>query len=516
LRAGFALLAAALAPVLLVAQDDDYGPPEGYYDAVEAASGEELKAELNARISGHASVTYTQARDNFRLIDADPEQANYIFLLYSGFSIPYTAGFWNREHVFPQSFGTGSTASSAFSDGPGYTDLHHLFPADGGVNSARSNLYFDYSANGGSPVNNAPGSTRDADSFEPRDADKGRVARVMLYMDVRYEGEDLENPFGDRTPDLRLGNFPNPNTYTMGRLDPLLEWNRKYAPDARERRRNHLIQQGGQIGLRTFAGQGNRNPFVDYPELADAVHVAGQYVTTGTWRVAHFSLAELDDPEIAGDLADPDNDGLPNLIELSANLDPRADDAAAGPRFRRNAAGSAFLAFSRLNEFAASGLEYRVEYSQFPLLSAEWVELEFTEQDVQASPGEWAESVSIGDYLLPASDLPYWLRLRVLRHWPLDHPGAAVSEPFRGAGWERSPWLGLYADGGFPAVYGLETGWLVVTESTRDAIRLWHPAAGWLLSSAELFPFVFNPQDGTWYAFDRRSGLPQPRPVPAG
>jgi endonuclease I len=507
-----ALLAAGLPAA---AQAGEYAPPADYYAPAEGLAGEGLKAALNAVITGHSSLTYSQVWDNIRLIDADPDQANNIFLIYSGFSIPYTSGIWNREHVFPQSFGTGSTSSSAFSNGPGYTDLHHLFPSDSGVNSARSNLYFDYSVNGQS-VPNAPGVTRDNDSFEPNDGDKGRIARVMFYMDVRYEGEDLERPTGSQTPNLRLGNFPNRNTYTMGRLDPLLEWNRKFGPDQRERRRNHLIQEGGRIGLRNYAGQGNRNPFVDYPELADAIYIADQYVTRGTWRITHFSFEELDDPVISGDLADPDGDGLVNLIELSANLDPQADDAVGGPQFVRAGNGSAFLNFSRLNEFAASGIEYRVEYSTHPLLSGEWSELVFDEQDVQAAPGQWTESLGIGDYLLPASELPYWLRLRVLRLWPVNDPAEAVSEPFRGMGWAQSPWLGQYADGAYPVVFGLETGWLHIAPGDRDSIRLWHPSAGWLLSDAGLFPFVFNPNDGGWYQFVREGVQPELRPVPAG
>lgn len=68
--------------------------------------------------------------------------------------------------------------------GPG-TDLHHLRPADVQVNGIRGNLDFD---NGGSAVTGGGGSRVDSDSFEPRDADKGDVARMILYMAVRYEG----------------------------------------------------------------------------------------------------------------------------------------------------------------------------------------------------------------------------------------------------------------------------------------------------------------------------------------
>ena len=41
-----------------------------------------------------------------------------------------------------------------------------------------------------SAVSGAPGNYTDSDSFEPRDAVKGDVARMILYMAVRYEGGD--------------------------------------------------------------------------------------------------------------------------------------------------------------------------------------------------------------------------------------------------------------------------------------------------------------------------------------
>ena len=77
--------------------------------------------------------------------------------------------------------------------------MHHLRPEDVTVNSTRGNKDFD---NGGSAVAEAPGNCTDADSFEPRDAVKGDVARMILYMAVRYEGDD-------GWPNLELNNSVN-------------------------------------------------------------------------------------------------------------------------------------------------------------------------------------------------------------------------------------------------------------------------------------------------------------------
>ncbi|WP_185893689.1 PfkB family carbohydrate kinase, partial [Streptomyces sp. WAC08241] len=79
---------------------------------------------------------------------------------------------WNREHVWAKSHGDFGTAT-----GPG-TDIHHLRPEDVAVNSVRGNKDLD---NGGSPVGEAPENTADSDSFEPRDAVKGDVARMIFY-----------------------------------------------------------------------------------------------------------------------------------------------------------------------------------------------------------------------------------------------------------------------------------------------------------------------------------------------
>ncbi len=175
-----------------------------------------------------------------------------MILLYSGKSRSKTLnggdlGDWNREHVWAKSHGDFGTST-----GPG-TDLHHLRPADVQVNSIRGNKDFDW---GGSAVSGAPGNYTDADSFEPRDAVKGDVARMILYMAVRYEGDDY-------WPDLEPNNsVSNGSAPYHGRLSVLKQWNELDPPDAFEKRRNEVIYQ---------SYQGNRNPFIDHPEWVEAI-----------------------------------------------------------------------------------------------------------------------------------------------------------------------------------------------------------------------------------------------------
>ena len=96
-------------------------------------------------------------------------------------------------------------------------------------------------------------------TFEPRDDVKGDVARMIFYMDLRYEGGGVE-------PDLEVvdyislqDNYPSPE---MGRLSTLLQWHEEDPPDAFERNRNEVI----------YSWQGNRNPFIDRPEFVNFMY----------------------------------------------------------------------------------------------------------------------------------------------------------------------------------------------------------------------------------------------------
>ncbi|MFE7507628.1 endonuclease I family protein [Promicromonospora sp. NPDC057488] len=226
--------------------------PSGYYDSAEGLTGEALKAELNDIISVSDSVSYSEVWDGLMASDEDPANPDNVILLYTGESRAKglnggDVGDWNREHVWAKSHGDFGTAT-----GPG-TDLHHLRPADVQVNGIRGNKDFD---DGGSAVSGAPGNYTDSDSFEPRDDVKGDVARMILYMAVRWEGEDS---FADLEPNDTVNNGSAPY---HGKLSTLLEWNDADPVSAFEANRNDVIYEQFQH---------NRNPFIDHPEWADAI-----------------------------------------------------------------------------------------------------------------------------------------------------------------------------------------------------------------------------------------------------
>jgi endonuclease I len=158
----------------------------------------------------------------------EAEIAGYEMLLEA--QLPY-----NCEHVVPQSW--------FFRREPMRGDLHHLFACESGCNSFRSNIpYFDFEDFG--EATRSECGKRVGNKFEP-DAGKGAVARAVFYFLVRYPGliDDMENEF------------------ELQRLPFLLGWHNHYPVTEYELHRNQAI----------FARQGNRNPFIDFPQWANQV-----------------------------------------------------------------------------------------------------------------------------------------------------------------------------------------------------------------------------------------------------
>ncbi|MCX5048361.1 MULTISPECIES: endonuclease I family protein [unclassified Streptomyces] len=245
------LTAPALTATSAAATTTDYDST--YYKNAVGKTGTSLKSSLHTIISANVSkISYSDVWNALKVTDQDPNNSNNVILLYSGVSRAKSlsggdTGDWNREHVWAKSHGDFGEVT-----GPG-TDLHHLRPADVTVNSVRGNKDFD---NGGSTVSNGGGSLTDSDSFEPRDADKGDVARMILYMAVRYDGGD---GFADLEPNEKVNNGTNP---FIGKLSVLKEWSDEDPPSAFEEHRNQVIYD-------TY--QHNRNPFIDHPEWVDAI-----------------------------------------------------------------------------------------------------------------------------------------------------------------------------------------------------------------------------------------------------
>ncbi len=232
-------------------------PSDGYYSKVDTSNPAAIRATLHQTIAKARRLSYAEVWEALAYTDADPASVGHVRLIYSGTTVPVehwerpgtTASqdeVWNREHVWPKSKGFPNQGQAA------HTDIHHLRAADKNVNSTRGNKDFD---EGGQAVPQAPGARHDSDSFEPPDADKGAVSRMIMYMVVRYEGDGA-------TGNLELSrSVTKSGQPSVGRLCTLLAWHRKFPVDDFERRRNDRVQEV----------QGNRNPFVDHPDWAEAI-----------------------------------------------------------------------------------------------------------------------------------------------------------------------------------------------------------------------------------------------------
>ncbi len=234
--------------------------PVGYYDSLEGKSGAVLKQAIQDIIANPAVVHAQNYGDiQYILDDADqnPLNSNQVWLMYveqgrSKYKFQSTAsnvGSWNREHIFPQSRGGYTDGTSSTPDGinvwlptnaddimAGHGDAHHIRAEDGPENTARSNR--DY----GSDYNGPAGS---------QGSWHGDVARALFYMAVRYNALSLVN--GDPAD--------TPGNHIMGDLASLLAWNHSDPRDDFEMHRNNVI----------YTWQFNRNPFIDYPDLADYI-----------------------------------------------------------------------------------------------------------------------------------------------------------------------------------------------------------------------------------------------------
>ena len=232
--------------------------PDHLYGATEGLAGEDLKRRLREITGNHTVFKYSATLSLVKHVHEDPANPDNVILVYSRRSAPkddyHRVGaetIWDREHVLPKSYGAQKGRIST-------SDLHNLFPSIIPNNSTRGNLYFDESDVRAEVPPLAPGCSYDLDSWEPPDEVKGDLARVIFYMDTRYDGSDTRT-------DIALGEVADAANGTFGKLSTLLAWHRADPVSDDERRRNDRI----------FSVQGNRNPFVDRPEFVEAVYSGG-------------------------------------------------------------------------------------------------------------------------------------------------------------------------------------------------------------------------------------------------
>ena len=278
-----------------------------YYASIDGTSGKQLLDAIQqvAKI-GYRTEDFRYDSCWFAFKHTDIRPDGYIWEIYSDCVFEYEKDRtsatsqtgeckgYNREHAMCQSwFGTTSLAgkemSSSKKNSPG-SDIFHIYPASYGMNSRRGNRPYgevqtaaNTSGNGtlyGTPItsksvaNSVAGVyveghiTQSTNVLEPADEYKGDIARSYFGTMVKWAGEwvfnknELGNIIFDATIDADTHYGPENNYgFTDYGLALMLSWHRQDPVSQKEIDRNNGIQKT----------QGNRNPFIDYPYLAEFI-----------------------------------------------------------------------------------------------------------------------------------------------------------------------------------------------------------------------------------------------------
>ena len=220
-----------------------------YYKNIDFSAAEGLNGKLRQDItdliypngwytySGTGTGTLSQI---LQQADADPTNSSNMIYLYTRDSVTKNAASsWNREHCWPQSL-----SNNCWGESKAGTDILHIRPTYNSTNSSRSNdIYADVNKASPRTYEGMTFGYGSGTKFEPLDAVKGDVARIIMYIWVAY------HDYYSNLPAI---------TNVFESFDTLLRWHTQDKPDALEGNRNNVAQS---------SDQGNRNPFVDHPEL---------------------------------------------------------------------------------------------------------------------------------------------------------------------------------------------------------------------------------------------------------
>lgn len=234
--------------------------PAGYYYFAKNKKKAELKTALHTYCAPMKELNYGSGPgftwEGFYNTDRNAD--NSVMDMYSN-TVRRFSGFssiegLHIEHSFPKSW-WGAYDNNA------YKDLFHLYPADATTNITKSNLPLGEVIgtatfeNGVSKIGtNGFQSTYTENCFEPANEYKGDFARSYFYISTIYENFSQ----------LWQSPMLNKNTYPVWKpwaLDLLLKWHRQDPVSAKELKRIETI----------YGIQGNRNPFIDYPDLAEYI-----------------------------------------------------------------------------------------------------------------------------------------------------------------------------------------------------------------------------------------------------
>ena len=234
---------------------DAYTYSGNYYSTINDSLTGGLQGTLRKSLStlilpkawyGYSGSSNGQLGKELQSADQDPTNSANMVLFYTRDSVTKRSSGgsttdWNREHVWPQSLSNGHWGKTEAG-----ADLLHIRPTWYSTNNKRGNTVYG-------DVNKANPQTYDGMTyaytsgsyFEPIDAVKGDVARILMYVYTAY-----------------VDYYNDSNLYVIKAIesyDTLLKWHTLDKPDALEGSRNNFSESSVQK---------NRNPFVDHPEYA--------------------------------------------------------------------------------------------------------------------------------------------------------------------------------------------------------------------------------------------------------
>jgi endonuclease I len=248
--------------------------PTGYYSAAEGKTEAALKSQLATIISANYDDNgYDGLYNIYKTSDNLPNgkvwdmysvkadgTANYYFSHGSATCGSYggEGDCYNREHTFCDSWLGNAT--------PQRSDAHHLIPTDGYVNNRRSSFPHGKvktaswtSTNGSKLGTSDPATGYSGTVFEPIDEYKGDFARMYFYVATRYESKIGGWANNGSANQILAGNaYP---AYKSWFYTLMLAWNSLDPVSTKEINRNNVI----------YGFQNNRNPYIDYPDLAEFV-----------------------------------------------------------------------------------------------------------------------------------------------------------------------------------------------------------------------------------------------------
>lgn len=232
--------------------------PQNYYSSLKGKKGAELKTAVHNIIKNATVLKYgsgtghtwegfytTDQLDDGQVVDRYSNDIRYFG--NKGESV----NGMNIEHSFPKSWWGGS-------ENQAYKDLYNLMPSEQKINSAKSNYPMGEvnSASTDNGCTKVGTGTNGYKLWEPADKWKGDFARGYMYMATAYQ--DFTWSGTQALQILQQGDYPTLRewAYTL-----YIEWAKADGVDQTKVKRNNDV----------YKIQGNRNPFVDFPNLMEYI-----------------------------------------------------------------------------------------------------------------------------------------------------------------------------------------------------------------------------------------------------